>query len=116
LVLKTVLLLLLVPYAIGLIWVLVKIGPFKTAVWWCALVTIAAVWALLRVVFVSDLFRPNAEEAFASVEYVMRDVSWDWLMNYTLAAYGPLLPTLYFVVCWVCALLLSKLWLATTTA
>lgn len=28
-------------------------------------------------------YKPSAEEAFASVEYIMRDVEWGWLLRYT---------------------------------
>lgn len=27
-------------------------------------------------------YKPSAEDAFASVEYIMRDVDWGWLMRY----------------------------------
>src|SRR5690606_22105377 len=27
-------------------------------------------------------FKPSAEEAFASIEYIMRDVEWGWLIRY----------------------------------
>ena len=27
-------------------------------------------------------YKPSAEDAFASVEYIMRDVDWGWLLRY----------------------------------
>ena len=33
-------------------------------------------------VFLTMHYKPDAERAFASVEYIMRDVPWGWLMRY----------------------------------
>ncbi|MDR7098074.1 ubiquinol-cytochrome c reductase cytochrome b subunit [Lysobacter niabensis] len=33
-------------------------------------------------IFLTMHFKPSAAEAFASVEYIMRDVSWGWLIRY----------------------------------
>lgn len=33
-------------------------------------------------IFLTMHYKPSAEEAFASVEYIMRDVSWGWLIRY----------------------------------
>jgi len=33
-------------------------------------------------IFLSMHYKPSAEEAFASVEYIMRDVEWGWLIRY----------------------------------
>ncbi|MDR2871346.1 MAG: cytochrome bc complex cytochrome b subunit [Xanthomonadaceae bacterium] len=33
-------------------------------------------------IFLAMNYKPSAEEAFASVEYIMRDVEWGWLMRY----------------------------------
>ena len=37
---------------------------------------------LLTGIFLTMNYKPSAEEAFASVEYIMRDVEWGWLMRY----------------------------------
>lgn len=33
-------------------------------------------------IFLTMNYKPSAEDAFASVEYIMRDVSWGWLIRY----------------------------------
>jgi len=33
-------------------------------------------------IFLTMHFKPNATEAFASIEYIMRDVEWGWLIRY----------------------------------
>jgi ubiquinol-cytochrome c reductase cytochrome b subunit len=33
-------------------------------------------------IFLTMFYKPNAAEAFASVEYIMRDVDWGWLIRY----------------------------------
>ena len=33
-------------------------------------------------IFLTMNYKPSAEEAFASVEYIMRDVNWGWLIRY----------------------------------
>ncbi len=33
-------------------------------------------------IFLTMYFKPSAAEAFASVEYIMRDVDWGWLIRY----------------------------------
>ena len=33
-------------------------------------------------IFLTMFFKPSAAEAFASVEYIMRDVEWGWLIRY----------------------------------
>ena len=37
---------------------------------------------ILTGIFLTMHFKPSAEEAFASVEYIMRDVEWGWLIRY----------------------------------
>lgn len=34
-------------------------------------------------IFLTMHYKPDASQAFASVEYIMRDVSWGWLIRYT---------------------------------
>ena len=37
---------------------------------------------LVTGIFLTMNYKPSAEEAFASVEYIMRDVEWGWLIRY----------------------------------
>ncbi len=37
---------------------------------------------LITGIFLTMNYKPSAEEAFASVEYIMRDVKWGWLIRY----------------------------------
>src|SRR5210317_744958 len=37
---------------------------------------------LLTGIFLTMNYKPSADEAFASVEYIMRDVEWGWLIRY----------------------------------
>ena len=37
---------------------------------------------ILSGIFLTMFYKPDAELAFASVEYIMRDVSWGWLIRY----------------------------------
>ena len=41
-------------------------------------------WSLQLVtgIFLTMNYKPSATEAFASVEYIMRDVEWGWLIRY----------------------------------
>ncbi len=47
---------------------------------WLATVILAN--QLLTGIFLTMNFKPSASEAFASVEYIMRDVDWGWLIRY----------------------------------
>ncbi|MDN5782430.1 MAG: cytochrome b, partial [Luteimonas sp.] len=37
---------------------------------------------ILTGIFLTMHFKPSAAEAFSSVEYIMRDVEWGWLIRY----------------------------------
>ena len=37
---------------------------------------------LLTGIFLTMYYKPDAAEAFASVEYIMRDIEWGWLIRY----------------------------------
>ena len=37
---------------------------------------------LLTGIFLTMYYKPDAANAFASVEYIMRDVEWGWLIRY----------------------------------
>ena len=46
------------------------------------LAMVVLVIQLVTGIFLTMNYKPSADEAFASVEYIMRDVSWGWLMRY----------------------------------
>ena len=46
------------------------------------LAMVVLVIQLVTGIFLTMNYKPSAEEAFASVEYIMRDVSWGWLIRY----------------------------------
>ena len=52
---------------------------------WYYFGSLALLVLLLQIVtgiFLTMNFKPSAAEAFASVEYIMRDVEWGWLIRY----------------------------------
>lgn len=46
------------------------------------LATVVLVMQIVTGIFLTMNYKPSAEEAFASVEYIMRDVEWGWLIRY----------------------------------
>ena len=46
------------------------------------LATVVLVIQLVTGIFLTMNYKPSATEAFASVEYIMRDVDWGWLIRY----------------------------------
>jgi ubiquinol-cytochrome c reductase cytochrome b subunit len=44
--------------------------------------TVVLVMQLVTGIFLTMNYKPSAESAFASVEYIMRDVDWGWLIRY----------------------------------
>ena len=53
--------------------------------WWYVFGVLAFVVLaiqLITVIFLTINYKPSAAEAFASVEYIMRDVEWGWLIRY----------------------------------
>ena len=53
--------------------------------WWYVFGVLAMVVLVMQVVtgvFLTMNYKPSAAEAFASVEYIMRDVEWGWLIRY----------------------------------
>ena len=44
--------------------------------------TVVLVLQLVTGIFLTMNYKPSAAEAFASVEYIMRDVEWGWLIRY----------------------------------
>jgi ubiquinol-cytochrome c reductase cytochrome b subunit len=57
----------------------------KNLNWWYVfgfLSMLVLVIQLLTGIFLTMSYKPSAAEAFASVEYIMRDVEWGWLLRY----------------------------------
>jgi ubiquinol-cytochrome c reductase cytochrome b subunit len=46
------------------------------------LATVVLVMQLVTGIFLTMNYKPSSAEAFASVEYIMRDVDWGWLIRY----------------------------------
>ncbi|MCC8363736.1 cytochrome b N-terminal domain-containing protein [Lysobacter sp. A6] len=59
-------------------------SPKNFNVWYLfgALAGVVLVNQLLTGIFLTMHFKPSAAEAFSSVEYIMRDVEWGWLIRY----------------------------------
>ena len=53
-------------------------------VWYAfgVLATVVLVLQLVTGIWLTMNYKPSAEDAFASVEYIMRDVDWGWLIRY----------------------------------
>jgi ubiquinol-cytochrome c reductase cytochrome b subunit len=54
--------------------------------WWYIFGVLASMVLVMQIVtgiFLTMNYKPSAAEAFASVEYIMRDVEWGWLIRYT---------------------------------
>ena len=52
---------------------------------WYVFGVLALVVLILQIVtgiFLTMNYKPSAEDAFASVEYIMREVEWGWLIRY----------------------------------
>ena len=47
-----------------------------------SLAMLVLVMQLVTGIFLTMHFKPDSAQAFASVEYIMRDVEWGWLMRY----------------------------------
>ena len=53
--------------------------------WWYIFGVLASMVLVMQIVtgiFLTMNYKPSAAEAFASVEYIMRDVEWGWLIRY----------------------------------
>jgi ubiquinol-cytochrome c reductase cytochrome b subunit len=59
-------------------------APKNFNIWYIfgVLSTVVLVNQILTGIFLTMHYKPNAAEAFASVEYIMRDVEWGWLIRY----------------------------------
>jgi ubiquinol-cytochrome c reductase cytochrome b subunit len=47
-----------------------------------SLATLVLVMQIVTGIFLTMNYKPDAEKAFGSVEYIMRDVEWGWLIRY----------------------------------
>ncbi len=57
----------------------------KNLNWWSVFGSLALVVLVIQIVsgiFLTMSYKPAAADAFASVEYIMRDVNWGWLIRY----------------------------------
>jgi len=57
----------------------------KNLNWWFVFGSLALVVLIIQIVsgiFLTMSYKPAAQDAFASVEYIMRDVDWGWLIRY----------------------------------
>jgi ubiquinol-cytochrome c reductase cytochrome b subunit len=53
--------------------------------WWYVFGSLALFALIIQIVtgiWLTMSYKPSADEAFASVEYIMRDVQWGWLLRY----------------------------------
>lgn len=59
-------------------------APKNFNIWYIfgILSTVVLVNQILTGIFLTMHFKPSAKEAFDSVEYIMRDVEWGWLIRY----------------------------------
>ncbi|MDN7133259.1 cytochrome bc complex cytochrome b subunit [Halomonas sp. MC140] len=59
-------------------------APKNLNVWYCfgSLALLVLVNQILTGIWLAMSFNPSAEDAFASVEYIMRDVEWGWLIRH----------------------------------
>jgi ubiquinol-cytochrome c reductase cytochrome b subunit len=59
-------------------------APKNLNIWYLfgALAGVALVNQLVTGIFLAMHFKPSSAEAFSSVEYIMRDVEWGWLIRY----------------------------------
>ena len=59
-------------------------APKNFNIWYIfgILASVVLVNQIVTGIFLTMHFKPSAAEAFASVEYIMRDVEWGWLIRY----------------------------------
>ncbi|MDT8438173.1 MAG: cytochrome bc complex cytochrome b subunit [Wenzhouxiangellaceae bacterium] len=55
---------------------------FNAMYYFGSLATLMLVLQIVTGIFLTMHYKPSAVEAFASVEYIMRDVEWGWLIRY----------------------------------
>lgn len=95
-------LLLLVPLAVLVIWLLKILRCDTRALIPLGMVTVALVWGLLYATFnIIEYWEPFVPEMeFASVEYIMRDTNGGWLWRYIATDFGWVVGAAYFTLCW----------------
>ncbi|MEO7199874.1 MAG: cytochrome bc complex cytochrome b subunit [Dokdonella sp.] len=59
-------------------------APKNFNIWYCfgVLAMVALVNQIVTGIFLTMHYKPSVAEAFASVEFIMRDVEWGWLIRY----------------------------------
>lgn len=93
-------LLLLVPLAVLLVWLVRRLRHRAPWVALLGVVVTLLVWCLMIwVEWYRDLWL-SPDEAFGSVEYIMRDVEYGWLYRYAVYTAGWLAGLAYFIACW----------------
>jgi hypothetical protein len=104
------LLFLLVPYALLLVLALRRLNSRVVPVVLLGYLTILVVWFTLYTVYCLRPFSNEIlpEEAFASVEEIMKSVESDWPIRYFVTRFGWVASTLFFMVCWVIARLFPR--------
>lgn len=94
-------LLLVVPLAAGLVWLIRRLRGRAPVVAVLGVVVVLLVWGLMSFI---EWYRPwmvTPDEAFASVEMIMDDsVMYDWLYRYIAWYWGWLVALGYFIACW----------------
>ena len=63
-------------------------------------VTSLVTWAVLYALFTLEYFLPEAQQVFASVEVIMEDVNYEWLLRYIATSYGWIVGFAYFWLVW----------------
>ena len=96
---KEMLLLLLLPYAVLLVWGLRKSGMRNQSILVLWLVTVIFVWGQLFVLYSLDIFY-DPQMAFASVEYIMQDSYLHWILRFLSENFGWVPASIYFAICW----------------
>jgi hypothetical protein len=95
-------LLLLIPLAVLVIWLLKILRCDTRALITLGMATVALVWGLLYATFnIIEHWEPFVPEMeFGSVEYIMRDVDHGWLWRYVSTDFGWAVGAAYFALCW----------------
>jgi quinol-cytochrome oxidoreductase complex cytochrome b subunit len=105
---ERIFLLLLFPCALTLVWGIRKLKFTDVAMIGLGLATVYVVWGILYASFFLEIFSPEPESAFDSVEYIMRDVEAGWLARYFAQSYGWVAGLAFFWVCWGIARLVER--------
>ena len=97
---ERIFLLLLIPWALLLIWGIRKLKFTDAAMIGLGLATVYIVWGIFYVSFSLEVFPREPEAAFESVEHIMRDVGSEWPIRHLVASYGWLVGLAFFWIFW----------------